>query len=263
MELTGRAVSERLPLELPSSLRPMARVYCALANTVGTGWSVGEGFLLAQSRLMHPLVNFGFATQLTPYSARELADQVSSSTVSVYVDANNSVANALMRRNGFAEAFCLRCLTTPPIRSEPRLSEFADMEMTFCGEDDRGAAADFMLRQFFRHQDRGMQEIFWRALEVAVDLPIATVTSQGTVVAAGLITEVKAGEPVGIFNFCVDPRFQKRGLGSSFLQWLRHSRPGSEVAVQCSDSIANWYQKRGFTERTSMIAYRKIEAYPA
>ncbi len=240
-------------------MQPMARVYRALANTVGTSWMVGEGFFLAQSPLMHPLVNFGFAHEITPYSARELADCVMNESLSIYVDANNPVANALMRRNGFAEAFSMQCLVSPPAGSDVDSEDLRELVPTFCDEDGRRVAADFMLRQFFRHQDRGMQEVFWRALEVAVDLPIATVTMQGTMVAAGLITGGSAGDPAGIFNFCVDPRYQKKGVGSFFLRWLRQSRPAHEVAVQCSDSIANWYRKRGFTKQTSVIAYRKIE----
>ena len=240
----------------------MFRVYRALANTVGTTWELGEGFLVAQSRLSHPLVNFAFAHQLNAYSARELADLVASATLNVYVDDEDPVVQELMRRNGFGESFSMHCLNFSPATTsapEPGLNrDLAALNISFCAPDDRRAAAQFMLHQFFRHQDRGTQAIFGRALELATELPIATATLRGNLIAAGLLTPEAKNEPSGIFNFCVDGRSQKQGVGSHFLRWLTMSRPSCEFAVQCSDHIADWYQKRGFTKRGSVVAYRKI-----
>jgi len=242
----------------------MLRVYRSLANTIGTHWEVGEGFLLARSPVVHPLVNFAFAHQLTAYSARELADAVMSPTLNVYADADCPATLELLRRNGFAESFTMHSLVSEGI-GEVSATSGLDRDLDWVGtsftdDNERGEVADFMLRQFFRHQDRGTQSIFGRALEHAVESPMATVRRRGILMAAALLTPAVTGEPVGIFNFCVDARHQKQGVGSGFLRWLQESQPGLEFAVQCSTYITDWYVNRGFSWRSTVAVYRKIDA---
>lgn len=227
----------------------MFRTYRALADTIGTSWHAGEGFVVASSANQHPLLNFAFAHQLTAYSAREMAESISLDSANVYCLETDTKAHALLVRNGFHLAFSMGNLTAPPmIDGAITLELFAP--------ENRRAIAEFMVGQFFNRRDAGYQDVFCQAMTGAESLALVATKTQNRISAAALVSPVVEHEPVGIFNFCVDGRHQRKGLGTQFVSTLRAQLPRSSVGAQCVPEMIHWYQNRGFGLTETIHAFR-------
>lgn len=226
----------------------MLRTYRALADTIGTSWQVGEGFVIARSNSPHPILNFGFVGGLTPYSAQELGNLVEPGSANIYCLSTDERSAELLQRNGFTIGFSMINMTAKPL---------VEAEMFGSAENpDRREVAEFMVRQFFQRRDAGYQSVFCDALAGAVGLPIVCAEERRKLVGAALLSPQVLDEPVGVFNFCVDARYQRKGLGTRLLSKVRAHSLESPVCVQCAQNMVSWYGERAFSPTETVYAFR-------
>ena len=111
-------------------------------------------------------------------------------------------------------------------------------------------------------------EVYLRRLMEKPSFPCYVLLEEEAPVALAvciLIPYIQGGDTLRIEDFCVAPHCQRRGLGSTFLEFLRGEarRLGADclmLGTQRDYPSHRFYQKNGFTEvESAVLLYRGVD----
>ena len=112
-----------------------------------------------------------------------------------------------------------------------------------------------MSNQFFGRRSPQFRRRLVDATANATELDLHGVRSNGQLLAALMLVE----DPkiLGLFNLCVKPLEQGRGIGSGVVAEAQRIAYESQraLALQCDESLVAWYEKLGFCKSGVVDVY--------
>lgn len=209
----------------------------------------GRGFLFCTCDFPHPIGNFGILLEDSDEAIEALA-AIAEGRPAFHVYAptrldDDDLARRLARK-GFRGGYRLCLMLAHPERISTDWRFPPDIELHQAETDEaRSRVARFMGEQFFaRH---GAEVVEQLAATTTASPHVLWYAERGhTTVGAVMIS--RSEHALGIYNLCVGPAFQSRGVGAAIVaQVLRVAeKVGRLVVLQCDGSLERWYGALGF-----------------
>lgn len=228
--------------------RNLLRTYFALGNaTPGSTVTQEVGFDLCTGSFDHPICNFAANVNLDPWTANRLAEiALGKQHFNIYslpgdMPGAREVRDEILARAGFRRIYSLRQMVW-----EPSPIESQCVPEPAVSTDDRSRVASFMASQFFSRHSSNFRRRVADATVAAEELDLYSLGKRTDPIAAVMVAEDDA--LIGLFNLCVKPGNQNRGIGASLvsaIQAMAYGK-GKPVGLQCEESLVTWYESQGF-----------------
>ncbi|MFQ3587860.1 MAG: GNAT family N-acetyltransferase [Fimbriimonadaceae bacterium] len=209
----------------------------------------GPGFLYCRCDFPHPIGNFGILLEDSAPAIDALAEKAEGRPAfHIYAPTHlddDDLARRLARK-GFRGGYrlCLMLANPSPARCGARFPADVALHQAETVEA-RDRVARFMGEQFFaRHGDEVVRQL--AATTTAAPHVLWFAECGHTMVGAVMIS--RSERALGIYNLCVGPAYQGRGIGAAIVaQVLRlGDKIGKSVVLQCDGSLERWYEGLGF-----------------
>jgi GNAT superfamily N-acetyltransferase len=241
--------------------RNLLRTYFALGKaSPGAVISRGAGFELCSGAFDHPICNFAANLTLDPWAANRLVEiAIARQHFNVYSlpgdqPASRDVREEILLRAGFRRVYSLRqmvCQKAPSVGGcELVLAE---------GQAERFQVASFMAAQFFGRHSSSFRRRVADATAGALELDLYSVSMRDGPTAAVMVSEDT--DIFGLFNLCVKPGNQNRGIGASLVSAVQEMAygKGKPVGLQCEEALVSWYENLGFVANGFVDVYNLPE----
>lgn len=209
----------------------------------------GRGFVYCRCDFPHPIGNFGILLEASDVAIDALADRAEGRPAfHIYAPTHlgdDDLARRLARK-GFRGGYRLCMMLAKPNRTgcDARFPPGIFLHQAETVEA-RDRVARFMGEQFFaRHGEEVVRQL--AATTTAAPHVLWYAERGHTMVGAVMIS--RSERALGIYNLCVGPAHQRRGIGAAIVaQVLRLAEKiGKSVVLQCDGSLERWYEKLGF-----------------
>jgi hypothetical protein len=240
--LTASDLSESLS-------RNLQRTYFALGHaSPGSAIRSDGGFEACIGSFEHPICNFAAKLSLDSWSANRMVElAMEHRYFNVYTmpgdqPASRDVRLEILSRAGFERNYSLQQLFWEP-RLVPKQREDLEPATT---EPGRREVADFMANMFFSRHSPAFRRRVSEATALAEDLDLYSFHQREELSACLMVVE----DPtvLGLFNLCVKPSNQDRGIGKAMVASVQRMayEKGKFVGLQCDPTLTSWYERQGF-----------------
>ncbi len=234
--------------------------FCLGLSSPGSRIIHETGFDACLGNFDHPICNFAARIELDPWVANRLMEiAIERRSFNVYSTAGDSpgdrdVRDEIMTRAGFKLGYRLQQMFWEPKEA----SETFEMEKA-TAPDARRAVSVFMATQFFPRHSATFRRRVSEATQAASQLDLYATYIRNEPIAAVMIAENSS--VIGLFNLCVRPKNQGRGLGQAIVSEIKRSAYETQrvISLQCEDSMATWYERQGFVRSGWVDVYSLLD----